>query len=102
MDFYKLDLSDLLIVSDDIDMDFGKVRYREEGRAGGHNGLFDIFRHLDSSDVARIKVGIGRNPDYDPSDWVLSKFTSEELEKLHDEVFPEVRDMVQEKFFIVE
>ena len=99
-DFYKLDVSDLLVVSDDIDMDFWKVRYRQEGRAGGHNGLFDIFRHLDTSDVARVKVGIGRDERYDASDWVLSKFTDQELEKLYNEVFPDVQEVVQGKFFV--
>ncbi|HEX6123424.1 MAG TPA: aminoacyl-tRNA hydrolase [Ktedonobacterales bacterium] len=60
--FYKLDLADLLVISDDLDLAFAKLRMRTRGAAGGQHGLESIIRHLASSDFARIKVGVGRPP----------------------------------------
>jgi PTH1 family peptidyl-tRNA hydrolase len=60
--FYKLELGDLLVICDDLDLAFGKVRLRERGAAGGQHGLEDIVCHLSSTDFARIKVGVGRPP----------------------------------------
>lgn len=99
LDYYKIGSADAMIISDDIDMDFGKIRYRETGKAGGHNGLTDIFQKLGTSDIARIKIGIGRHPHMDPSDWVLSALTDDEIKSLEDDIFPQVRNLLQEKFF---
>lgn len=61
--FYKLDLADdLLVISDDLDLAFAKVRLRTRGAAGGQHGLESIIRHLSTTDFARVKVGIGRPP----------------------------------------
>jgi PTH1 family peptidyl-tRNA hydrolase len=60
--FFKLDFGDLLVICDDLDLAFAKVRLRERGAAGGQHGLEDIIRHLGSTDFARIKIGIGRPP----------------------------------------
>ena len=97
--FYKLDpKSDIIIMSDDIDMEFAKVRYRREGSHGGQNGLRDIIAKLGTHEFSRIKIGIGRNTHYSVSDWVLSKFTKEEIEMLKSEVFPIVLQYIHEKF----
>lgn len=87
MNFYKIPLSDILVLSDDIDMDFGKVRLREKGSSGGQNGLKSITEHLGTDEFSRLKIGIGRDSRYNVSDWVLSKLSGEELEKLEKEVF---------------
>ncbi|HZC79775.1 MAG TPA: aminoacyl-tRNA hydrolase [Ktedonobacterales bacterium] len=58
--FYKLDLADLLVISDDLDLPTGKIRLRPGGSAGGQHGLESIIHHLSSSAFARIKIGIGR------------------------------------------
>ncbi len=87
--FFKIHPKDIIIISDDIDMEFWKIRFRETGSGGGHNGLISIIETLWTSDIKRIKIGIGRHPNMDTADWVLSKFTKEEKEQL-EEVFIEV------------
>ena len=96
MRYYKIDISDILVVSDDIDMDFGKVRYRLGGSSGGQNGLKSITQHLGIPDFARLKIGIGRHPQMSVSDWVLSRFTKSEQEVLAADVFPAVQAKVEE------
>ena len=92
--FYKIPLRDILILSDDIDMEFGKVRYREKWSHGGQNGLRDIITKMWGDTLARIKIGIGRSEYMNTADWVLSRFTTTELKYLEDTVFPEVADRI--------
>lgn len=82
--FYKLPISHILVLSDDISLPVGKIRVRAEGSAGGHNGLKSIISHLGSQDFPRIKIGVGAkpHPDYDLADWVLSSFSAEEEKAL--------------------
>lgn len=82
--FYKLPISHILVISDDISLPVGKIRVRAEGSAGGHNGLKSVISHLGSQDFPRIKIGVGAkpHPDYDLADWVLSGFTPEEEKAL--------------------
>lgn len=82
--FYKLPISHILVLSDDISLPVGKIRVRAEGSAGGHNGLKSIISHLGSQDFPRIKIGVGAkpHPDYDLADWVLSSFSAEEEKNL--------------------
>ncbi len=87
--FFKIAPKDIILITDDIDMDFWKIRFRETGSAGGHNGIASIIESLGTQDIQRIKVGIGRHPTMEAADWVLSKFTEEEKEQL-EEVFMEV------------
>lgn len=94
--FFKIAAKDIIIISDDIDMDFWKVRFRETGSGGGHNGISSIIESLGTSDIKRIKIGIGRHPHMDAADWVLSKFTKEEREQLED-IFIEVEKKLLEK-----
>ncbi len=96
--FYKLDpRTDLYIISDDIDMEFAKVRFRTDGNHGGQNGLRDIIEKLGTNEFSRIKIGIGRDDRYSVSDWVLSKFTKEEQKILQDEVFQKVLENITTK-----
>jgi len=78
VDFYKLKLTDLLVISDDIDMVCGKIRLRMKGSSGGHNGLKNIELHLGTSDYKRLKIGVGNNKNIDTKDFVLGKFNTEE------------------------
>ncbi|MDQ2829296.1 MAG: aminoacyl-tRNA hydrolase, partial [Chloroflexota bacterium] len=80
--WHKLAWEDVLVVSDDIDRPFGKLRLRERGSAGGHNGLKSIFTHLRSQDIARLKIGVGRPDQREARDYVLSPFTPSEREEL--------------------
>lgn len=93
--FYKLDpRTDIFVISDDIDMEFGKVRSRAKGSHGGQNGLRDIITKLGTDEFARIKIGIGRHEKYSVSDWVLSGFTKEEIHALKEEIFPKVEEHI--------
>src|SRR5579864_3560830 len=80
--WYKLSIEDILIVSDDIDLPFGRLRLRPRGSAGGHNGLRSIFARLGTQEVARLKVGIGRSDEREARDHVLSPFLPEESAEL--------------------
>lgn len=79
VNFYKLDLSDVLVIQDDMDLEFGKIRIKINSSSGGHNGIKDIIKYLNSTSFARIKVGIAHNRNMDTKDYVLSKFSKEEL-----------------------
>jgi PTH1 family peptidyl-tRNA hydrolase len=75
--------SELVVVYDDLDLPFGRLRLRPSGGAGGHNGLTDVAESLGRSDFARLRCGIGRPPaGVDPVDHVLAPFTAEEAASL--------------------
>jgi PTH1 family peptidyl-tRNA hydrolase len=74
-------VTDLLVVVDDAALDVGRVRFRPEGGAGGHNGLKSVSGALQSNEYARLRIGVGRKPDgEDLSDWVLSPMPAEDEE----------------------
>jgi peptidyl-tRNA hydrolase, PTH1 family len=84
-DFYKLDLSDILIVCDDVNLSVGQLRLRKGGSAGGQKGLADIVRQLGSEEVPRLRLGVGSRPDHmDLADYVLGRFGGSE-QKVVDE-----------------
>ena len=62
VDWYKIDLDQLFIIVDDIDLPLGKIRFRKKGSSGGHNGLKDIIKKLQTENFNRIKIGIGSPP----------------------------------------
>lgn len=82
LDYYKLALDELLVIVDDVDLPFGKVKMKARGSAGGHNGLKDIQTHLRTQDYFRLKVGIGDRSRGTLSDHVLGRFSAEETELL--------------------
>jgi len=71
--FYKLRLRDLLVVTDDMSLEPGRIRLRAKGSAGGHNGLADIIEKLGTNEFARCRLGIGQSGVQDPYDYVLDK-----------------------------
>jgi len=85
MDMHHLDPPDLLVVHDDMDLPFGKIRVRRRGSSGGHRGIESIMEHLGTSEFPRLKIGIGRPPaGVDPADYVLQPFSAEESAHLDD------------------
>ena len=86
MDFYKVDLSDILVIYDDISLEPGMLRLRIKGSAGGHNGMKSIIKHLGGDTFPRIRVGIGgeKHPGQDLADYVLGHFKDDEKELLSD------------------
>ncbi|MDE5770076.1 MAG: aminoacyl-tRNA hydrolase [Ruminococcus sp.] len=84
LEFYKIDVTKLIVVCDDISLDCGKIRIRRKGSHGGHNGLRSIIDLTGRDDFQRIKTGVGKkpHPDYDLAKWVLGKFNKEDTEKM--------------------
>ena len=78
--YYKIPPEKILVIFDDISLPVGRIRLRQEGSAGGHNGGKSIIRSLGSEQFPRNKVGVGGKtpPDYDLADWVLGKFQGED------------------------
>lgn len=74
VNFYKVDLKDLLIIYDDMDLDVGKLRIKQKGSGGGHNGMNSIINALGSQEISRMKIGIGRPSLEKPTDYVLMPF----------------------------
>ena len=71
--FYKLNIADVLVVTDDMDLEPGRIRIRARGSAGGHNGLADIIDKLGTNEFARCRIGIGRSHEQEAVDFVLDK-----------------------------
>lgn len=82
MQYYKIAVEDILIISDDLDSYNGRVRLRSEGSAGGHNGHKSIISHIGTENYKRIKIGIGRSDVIPVIDWVLQRFRPEELAEI--------------------
>ncbi|AXI07545.1 aminoacyl-tRNA hydrolase [Oceanobacillus zhaokaii] len=81
MDFYNIDLEDVLIIYDDLDLPTGKIRLRQKGGHGGHNGVRSAIDHLGTKEFKRIRIGIGRPTSPIPVvDYVLGSFPKEEHE----------------------
>lgn len=82
MDYYKLSVQDVLIVFDDLSLELGKIRFRADGSDGGHNGIKSVIQHLGTNSIARLKIGIGPQPNIPSEVFVLQNFSKEELEVL--------------------
>jgi PTH1 family peptidyl-tRNA hydrolase len=77
--YYKVDSEDLLVLHDDIDLAFGRLRVQKAGGSGGHNGIRSLEQHLGTKDFWRLKLGVGRPPgNQDPAQYVLKRFTKSE------------------------
>lgn len=77
--FYKIPVENIIVIVDDIDIDFASIRIRLKGSAGSHNGLKSIIRHLNQDSFPRVRLGIGKkHPQQDLADFVLSRFSKEE------------------------
>jgi len=73
--FFRLALTDLLVVTDDFALPLGRIRFRAGGSAGGHNGLADIVNRVGTEEFARLRIGIGEAVG-DPASFVLERFTA--------------------------
>lgn len=87
MNFYKIPPENVIVMFDDISLAVGKMRIRRKGSDGGQKGMRSIIELSGSDNFPRVKIGIGEKPNskWQLADWVLSRFTSEELKTL-DEV----------------
>lgn len=99
--YYKVAPQDVIVVYDDINLDVGRLRIREKGSAGGHNGIKNIIAHLGTDEFPRIRVGVGmKPPKMDLADYVLSRFSKEEeplMEEGYEKAAKAMELMVEDK-----
>ena len=76
---YNTQPHELIVIHDDLDMETGKLRIRKTGSSGGHKGVESVIQNIGSKDFIRVKIGIGREPGTQVEDYVLSKFTRQEI-----------------------
>ncbi len=79
-DYFKVDpTKELIVISDDVELDVENLRIRPKGSHGGHNGLKNIIAQLGNSDFCRVRIGVGKKPkEYDMVDWVLGHFDGDD------------------------
>ena len=85
--FYKFDIDKLIVIYDDIDIEFGTIRIRKKGSAGTHNGMKSIIYQIQDDKFPRIKIAVGKKPEYmDLANFVLSGFTEKVAEVIREEI----------------
>lgn len=82
VNYYHIDINDILVIHDDLDLPVGKIRLRIKGSCGGHNGIRNIIDLLKTENIKRIKIGIANNKLMDTKDYVLGKFSKEDNDLL--------------------
>jgi PTH1 family peptidyl-tRNA hydrolase len=81
--FFCIDISDILIIHDDLDLDLGRIKLKSHGSSGGHNGLKNIEANLGTQGYKRLKIGISNDKRLDTKDYVLGRFSSSDFEILN-------------------
>lgn len=83
VDYYRIDIDDILVIYDDLDLPTGKIRLRQKGSAGGHNGMKSIIQHLGTEQFKRVRVGIDRPKNGEPIvNYVLGTYRPEERDEV--------------------
>jgi len=82
IDYYNIALEDVLVIYDDLDLPLAKLRLREQGGPGGHNGIKSIQDHIHTDQFKRLRIGIDNNPLIEAKDYVLGKFSQAELDQV--------------------
>lgn len=93
--FYKIDISNLLVIQDDLDLPIGKYKLMYDHGDGGHNGIKNIILNINSRKFLRLKIGISNDKKIDTKDYVLGKFDSEELENINN-TFSLLEDFIKD------
>lgn len=99
MDFFKIDIDNILIINDDLDLNVGTYKIKKKGSSGGHNGLKNIELHIGSQEYKRFKIGISNNKNIDTKDYVLGKISISEKEELN-KVINEAIDIIDDYFIL--
>lgn len=86
LDFYKASPQDVIVIYDDVDLPVGKIRLRQKGSAGGHNGIKSIIHCIFTQEFDRIRVGVGKDPKISMINWVLGKFRPDEQHEIEEAV----------------
>ena len=95
MDYYNIDVDDILIIYDDLDLPLGKTRLREKGSAGGHNGIKSIISHIKTEEFKRVRVGIDKNPLIETKNYVLGSFSKKEIEIMNP-VYDKITEIIED------
>ena len=93
--YFKIASEDILVISDDLDLEIGRCRLRLFGSSGGHNGLKNIEQMIGTNKFKRLRVGIGKSANCDTKDYVLSKFTKDE-KNIIDNVFDKTNQILSD------
>ena len=87
MDYFDIDVEDIVVIYDDLDLETGKLRLRGKGSAGGHNGIKSLIQHIGTQEFNRIRVGVNRPPaGMKVADYVLSKFSKDDQPIVNDAI----------------
>lgn len=95
VNFYKIGVENILIIHDDLDMNFGRIKIVNNSSSGGHNGIRDIEKKLGNCNYVRLKIGISNDKSKDTKDYVLDNFKNSELDKLRD-IYDELVDVIDD------
>ena len=104
VDFYKISVSDIFVISDDMDLSLGNYKLKPSGSSGGHNGLKNIELHLGSNKYKRLKIGISKSEKIDVVDYVLGKFSASEqqiLDSVRDKTVSIISDFFVDEFDVL-
>ncbi len=97
VNFFKVDINDILVISDDLDLAVGNFKLKSNGSSGGHNGLKNIAECLGTTEYKRLKVGIAKDKSIDIKDYVLGKISSDDL-KIYDALFNHLTEVLDDYF----
>ena len=98
MHFFKIDVEDLLVISDDLDLNLGNFKLRDKGSCGGHNGLRNIEQCIHTQQYKRLKIGISNDKSRETKDYVLESFSKDEKKVLND-LFSELVNVLDDYFY---
>jgi len=94
VDYFKINLNDILVIYDDMDFELGTYKLKSSGSSGGHNGIKSIIKYLGTEEIKRLRIGISKNT-FDSVDYVLGKFSKEELDKLN-KLYKTVNNIIED------
>ncbi|WP_042479071.1 aminoacyl-tRNA hydrolase [Bacillus ndiopicus] len=87
MDYFDIEVEDIIVIYDDLDLETGKLRLRQKGSAGGHNGIKSLIQHLGTQEFNRIRIGVSRPPaGMKVADYVLSHYSKDEQPIMEDAI----------------
>lgn len=93
--YFNIDLEDILIIYDDLDLPLGKLRLREQGSPGGHNGIKSVVSHLNFNTFKRVRIGIEKNVLIETKNYVLSDFNKKETPIIKESI-DKTKDIIQD------
>lgn len=99
VDFFKINVDDILVISDDLDLNIGNIKLKMNGSSGGHNGLKDIENNLGTKEYKRLKIGISNNKGIDTKDYVLGKINKNDMD-IYEKLSLTINNIIDDYFTI--